>query len=162
MQVIAEIHQTKLTLQTSNTFPAHTDPDAIEKILHNLISNALKYTQDAGEVIITLGPTDPKEEYPYIRITVEDNGVGISPEFKGYVFDRFYRVPEKSLIDGSGIGLNLTKKLIQQCGGTIEIESPIYESIERPGTRVSVELPRLPIPHKSTTKSESPELNPTP
>ncbi|MEM9026203.1 MAG: HAMP domain-containing sensor histidine kinase, partial [Verrucomicrobiota bacterium] len=161
MQVIAEIHQIQLKLQASNTFPAYTDPDAIEKILQNLISNALKYTQDSGEVIITLGPTDPNKEHPYIQITVEDNGFGISPEFKKHVFDRFYRVPEKSLIDGSGIGLNLTKKLVQQCGGTIEIESPIYESIVRPGTRVSVELPRLPIPRNSKTKSESLELNPT-
>ena len=75
-----------------------------------------------------------------LSMVVEDNGVGIEKDHLQYIFDRFYRIPEKSIVDGSGIGLNLTKELIELWGGTIRVESPIHGDTDRPGTRFTVYL----------------------
>jgi CheY-like chemotaxis protein len=74
-------------------------------------------------------------------IVVEDTGVGISQEHQAHIFDRFYRVSEASMAAGAGIGLNLTKELVELLGGEIHVESPIYPDAERPGTRFTVFLP---------------------
>ena len=76
-----------------------------------------------------------------LLMVVEDNGIGIDKDHLQHIFDRFYRIPEKSIVDGSGIGLNLTKELIELWGGTIQVESPIHEDPDRPGTRFTVCLP---------------------
>ena len=77
----------------------------------------------------------------WMTLIVQDTGLGIPPESLKYVFDRYYRVPEHSIVDGSGIGLNLTKELVELCGGNIQVESPLYDDFERPGTRFTVYLP---------------------
>ena len=76
-----------------------------------------------------------------MSLVVEDNGIGVEPEHLKRIFDRFYRIPEKSIVDGSGIGLNLAKELVELWGGTIRAESPVHEDSERPGTRFTVRLP---------------------
>jgi signal transduction histidine kinase len=65
----------------------------------------------------------------------------VEPEHLPHIFNRFYRILEKSIVDGSGIGLNLTKELVDLWGGTIHTESPIHEEPDCPGIRFTVRLP---------------------
>ncbi|HKK62017.1 MAG TPA: ATP-binding protein, partial [Bacteroidales bacterium] len=94
-------------------------------------SNAFKFTPDNGAISIRLDVFDEKEE-PYndfFRITVKDSGVGISAERLSNIFDRFYQIDEPSQFikaasrDGTGIGLSLTKELVNLHGGSITVES---------------------------------------
>jgi len=98
------------------------DSDKIEKICYNLISNAIKFTPENGKIHISLSKFIT-ESGEFARISVTDTGVGISEENIDNIFDRFFRVNRN--ISGSGIGLALTKILVEQHNGKIEVESKI-------------------------------------
>lgn len=107
-------------------------PNYITDILQNLLSNAIKYTSDSGLVSILV--TSDEEN---VKIKVADNGVGISEEDLGKIFDLFYRVSDSSGNQhGSGIGLAFTKQLVEQMNGTIEVKSQLYK-----GSEFTVTLP---------------------
>ncbi|MFZ5518590.1 MAG: response regulator [Candidatus Zhuqueibacterota bacterium] len=105
------------------------DPDKIDKIIYNLLCNALKFTQDNGKVTLSITVADyftaDSNDGYNIGIKVEDNGMGIGPEDILYVFDRFYQSKNQPDCDqkGSGIGLALTKELVELHGGTISVHS---------------------------------------
>lgn len=121
------------------------DPDKVEKIVSNLLSNALKFTDECGTVTVTTQaepitvaadavPTD------LIRLVVHNTGVGIPARNLPYVFDRFYQADPSTdgAITGSGIGLALVKELVEMMQGTISVDSsPTL------GTTFTVELPCL-------------------
>ncbi|MGB0373107.1 MAG: response regulator [Opitutales bacterium] len=117
------------------------DPENLEKILSNLVSNAIKYTHSKGCVRVMLGLRETAPGERYLDIVVEDDGKGISQEFLPHIFERFYRVPGQTVVNGSGIGLSLTNELVELWGGNIQAESPVHESSEYPGSRFSVTLP---------------------
>lgn len=104
------------------------DDDKLEKIITNLISNALKFTPDGGRIDISLtlkrketaGKDAPNSE---VVLTVADTGKGISDEDKAHIFDRFYqaRNSEGRMIGGSGIGLNLVKEFSLMHGGDVTV-----------------------------------------
>lgn len=96
------------------------DTEKLEKICYNLISNALKFTPENGHVTIHLSKEIINEE-EYAKISVSDTGIGISQEHLSEVFSRFYRVDNN--YSGSGIGLALTKALVEQHDGSIGVES---------------------------------------
>ncbi len=147
MQPAAE--QKQLNLEFRSSSPQLTvsfDPDKLEKILVNLISNAVKFTPEQGRVTVTVEPGDKK-----VELIVEDTGVGVPPEQLGHIFERFYRAADSSTIPipGSGIGLSLAKELVQLHSGAISAESPANpESVEHPGTRIIVQLPRSAAPSR--------------
>jgi signal transduction histidine kinase len=96
----------------------------LRQIFDNLISNAVKYTPPEGTVKVIAegrGLT--------LRVTVQDNGLGISPEDQAHIFDRFYRVrrPETDSIDGTGLGLAIVKTLVEAHHGKIGLESRLGE-----------------------------------
>jgi signal transduction histidine kinase/DNA-binding response OmpR family regulator len=102
-------------------FPYRFDVDMMDKILFNLLSNAFKFTPDGGKILVSL------EEYPFertVKLTVEDSGHGISPEELTNVFDPFYQ-SEKHHIAGTGLGLSVTKTLVELHGGTIVAKSTV-------------------------------------
>jgi signal transduction histidine kinase/CheY-like chemotaxis protein/AraC-like DNA-binding protein len=109
---------------------AYYDKDKLEKILTNLLSNAIKYTSDRGSVTVVI---DINSDYLYIEVT--DTGKGIDKTEIKYIFERFYRV-EGSEEKGSGIGLSLTKELVELHNGTI-----VVESIKGEGSTFRVKLP---------------------
>jgi len=117
------------------------DPDKLEKIVVNLLSNSIKYTPAGGDVRIALREEADENGCRQLVMVIEDTGAGIEPEHLARIFDRFYRIPEQSIVDGSGIGLNLTQELVDLWGGEITAESPAFEDAERPGTRITVRLP---------------------
>ena len=89
-------------------------------MLYNLIDNAMKYTQDDGEIRVSLAA----EEDDLIW-RVKDNGVGIPPEDQEHIFDRFYRVDKARSREtgGTGLGLSIVRQLVSMHGGTIRVES---------------------------------------
>jgi len=93
------------------------DPKKMEKVLHNLISNALKYTDSGGQVKLILNYDENKD----IIIKIKDNGKGISEDHINRIFDRFYQVDDTA--GGYGIGLSLTKSLIDLHKGQISADS---------------------------------------
>lgn len=110
------------------------DKDKISQVIVNLMSNALKYTLKGGKVEVDL-----LEDDQYVKLSVKDTGIGISETDLSYVFERFYRVDESrnKLTGGAGIGLTITKAIIEAHKGTISVESTINQ-----GTEFIVKLPR--------------------
>lgn len=103
------------------------DVDTIERIMLNLLSNAVKFTNSGGYIWVNI-----YDRGDYILISVKDTGIGIPKDKLEYVFDRFRQV-DKSLArntEGSGIGLNLVKSLVELHGGTISLESRVQEGSE--------------------------------
>jgi signal transduction histidine kinase/DNA-binding response OmpR family regulator len=94
------------------------DRDKVEKILVNLISNAFKFTGEGGKVEIELTLADEQAQ-----IRVCDTGIGIPPEQLSHLFDRFTKITASEVQPGSGIGLALTKELVELHGGQIRVES---------------------------------------
>ena len=106
----------------------------IYETVYNLLENAIKYNREGGVVQIYV--IDEKDR---VRLTVEDNGVGIAPGDKQRVFERFYRGDKShsGKIDGTGLGLSIVKRAVAYHGGTVTLESQ-----EGRGTEISVVLPK--------------------
>lgn len=96
------------------------DKDKMSQVLNNLISNAVKYTDNYGNIQITV-----IQENENVVITVEDNGCGIDDNDIPYIFERFYRTDKSRnrSTGGAGIGLTITRAIVQLHGGTIHVES---------------------------------------
>lgn len=109
------------------------DRARLQQILLNLISNAVKYTQPEGQVQVTAESRDAA-----VRIAIQDNGMGISPEDQTHIFERFFRVrrPETDSIEGTGLGLAIVKSLVEAHNGNITLESRLGE-----GTTFILSLP---------------------
>ncbi|WP_298652678.1 hybrid sensor histidine kinase/response regulator transcription factor [uncultured Proteiniphilum sp.] len=111
------------------------DIDKLDKILYNLISNAAKYVSKGGSIQVTLSHRD--EEKDHIRISVEDNGAGISKDDQQTLFKRFYEGDyRRHNTTGTGIGLSLVKDLVNLYHGTVQVESEIDK-----GSKFTVILP---------------------
>ncbi len=129
--------------QTIYTF---FDPDVLEKVLYNLLSNAFKFTPEEGKISVEVaekelqipGKNKRKTTAQFIEIRVSDSGSGISKKKLKKVFERFYKEGEKKENkDGAGIGLAHTKSLIELHHGTIEVKSGKGE-----GAHFIVNLPK--------------------
>lgn len=96
------------------------DSEMMEKVIFNLISNAIKYTNAEGEIIIA-----SKEKEGHLLISVKDNGEGIPPEYQEKIFNPFFQVHPRSnpKVFGSGIGLNFAKYIVNLHGGEIWVSS---------------------------------------
>lgn len=97
------------------------DQNQLEKVLYNLLSNAFRYTQKGGKIILKI-----EEDENHVVIVVSDNGQGINHEFMNKIFDRYYEVAsqieyQKKFNQGSGIGLHIAKKIIDLHKGEIEV-----------------------------------------
>jgi CheY-like chemotaxis protein len=128
-------------METVDTCPGRFDFDKLQKIFTNLIANSIKYTPSGGNIRIALSTEKTESDRPTICFTIEDTGPGISKEHLDRIFDRFYRIPESSMAFGAGIGLNLTKELVELLNGTIRVESPVHPDPKHPGARFTVSLP---------------------
>ena len=111
------------------------DPDKIKQVVLNLFHNAVQHTHpETGEVRLSLTRKDTG-----VEIAVRDNGPGIAPEHLAHLFDRFYRIDSSRArrSGGAGLGLSITRSIVELHGGTIDVESAIGE-----GSTFIVRLPR--------------------
>ncbi|MCG8698845.1 MAG: response regulator [Bacteroidales bacterium] len=109
------------------------DRDKMEIVLVNLLSNAFKFTPENGKIQVKIETTDE-----FCCIQVINSGEGIPPEHINHVFDRFYQIPGNNLttMAGSGIGLSLTKNIIELHHGSIKVESQVQKQ-----TIFTIEIP---------------------
>jgi signal transduction histidine kinase/ligand-binding sensor domain-containing protein/AraC-like DNA-binding protein/AmiR/NasT family two-component response regulator len=133
------------------------DRDKLERILVNILSNAFKFTRDGGEIKVIVNCKIPAGNHPAVgrclELTVVDNGIGISSEEITRIFDKFFQAKSASQISnpGTGIGLALTKALVELHKGTIKAESsPDNE------TRFTIILPIDPGAHNIEATLEVP------
>ncbi|WP_170299079.1 hybrid sensor histidine kinase/response regulator transcription factor [Larkinella terrae] len=140
------------------------DAGKLERIVFNLIANALKFTKTGGEIDCRLGQTHSGK----VVFTIRDSGIGISADHLPHIFDRFYQVEDSSSglsepkqQGGTGIGLALVKELVELQGGEIRVQSTLGT-----GTEFTVELPyrtavplAVPTPEVSVVAEETDEVN---
>jgi two-component system phosphate regulon sensor histidine kinase PhoR len=100
--------------------PVSGDTKSLERALTALVDNAIKFSPRGGDVEISLKKGDGQ-----VIVTVEDHGIGISPNTRPRIFDRFYHMEKEAddLFGGIGLGLAITRQVIQQHKGTLEVES---------------------------------------
>jgi len=103
---------------------AYFDRDKIDKIVSNLLSNACKYTSEGGEIKLIM-KSYQEAEHTHLRIQVVDTGEGIAPGDLENIFKRFYTAHKGDESESNGIGLSLTKDLVELHHGTIEVESEL-------------------------------------
>ena len=119
---LADSRQIRLVIDIpERDFVTYLDPDKLEKIIYNLLSNALKFTPGGGVVTIQLS----EYKSDFLCISVSDTGIGIPEELKEKVFNRFFQADSSQTrkYEGTGIGLSLTKELVELMQGTISLES---------------------------------------
>ncbi|HYL44754.1 MAG TPA: ATP-binding protein [Ktedonobacteraceae bacterium] len=113
------------------------DSHRIRQIVINLVSNALKFTEQGGVSIRCM----PLESYDMLRVSVHDSGIGISPAVLGYIFEAFRQADGSTTrrFGGTGLGLTIARKLIELQGGEVAVESTVGQ-----GSTFSFTLPMLP------------------
>ena len=144
----SQAHQKNIQLETdiqAGLPNIWIDSDRVTQVLNNLISNALRYTAEDGNITVQASfPSNGSS----LHVSVTDTGAGIDPENLPYVFDRFYREDKSRTRSsgGSGLGLAIIKQLVEAHGGKVLAQSPIFQSEnqQRYGTKISFTLPRLP------------------
>ncbi len=114
------------------------DETRISQILINLLSNAVKYTQEGGTIRLRIiGLEQRSQQYEHIRIEVEDNGYGMTPEYLKILFEPFTRAENSTTnkVQGTGLGMAITKSIVEMMGGSIEVASELGK-----GSLFTVEL----------------------
>jgi signal transduction histidine kinase len=120
----------------------------VAQVLTNLVSNAHKYTPEGGEIVVSAEKSanhwDPQGPPEVVHIWVKDNGIGISPEDQRKIFQRFFRSEDQKAREspGTGLGLNITKSLVEMQGGQIWFESEFrkerFSTLPCPSRRISL------------------------
>ncbi|MFO7933402.1 MAG: ATP-binding protein [Bacteroidales bacterium] len=125
----------------SQSYNVEFDPEKLASIVSNLLSNAIKFTPDGGQISMKVYYAGEK-----IFMEIKDNGIGIPEEKQETIFDRFYQVDAETTRKegGAGIGLAITRELVQLLDGSIEVKSK-----PAVGTVFTVKLPYIPLPEKS-------------
>lgn len=106
------------------------DETRINQVLINLLSNAVKYTPEGGNIWFRIiGQKQRSAQYEHIRIEVEDDGYGMTPEYLKTIFDAFTRAENSTTnkVQGTGLGMAITKNIIELMGGTIAVSSQVDE-----------------------------------
>jgi PAS domain S-box-containing protein len=153
-QIAGSLSETRLHLDFPPELPlVRADPARIEEVLVNLLDNAARYAPSDSPIQISAVP-----EGSLLHISVIDHGPGIPKEKQGVIFDKFVRVDPDS--DGTGLGLFISRKIIQAHGGQIWVESPL--SGVSYGTKFTFTLPFVPAESKAPTDRKPTEpLSPT-
>ncbi|MGA3115229.1 MAG: response regulator [Syntrophobacteraceae bacterium] len=117
----AEGQNISLRLEIPEDVPLiEADPRSMEELFSNLISNAVNYSPDGGEIGVSLASS-----VNFVEVCVSDTGIGIDPEEISKIFDKFYRIkdPRTRFVRGSGLGLAIVKGIVESHRGSVEVES---------------------------------------
>ena len=116
-----------LTLLTSHLNHEHViaDPARLQQILVNLLSNSVKYTPKGGHILFEIEERPRDEHYARYKFIVQDDGIGMSEEFMQHIFEPFSRAENTttSKVQGSGLGMAITKTVVELMGGVIDVTS---------------------------------------
>ena len=119
-QNIFEENNIKIENMVDEEIIVRADKLRFDELLNNLIGNAVKYSQDAGKIIV-----NAKKEKDTVKISIKDNGQGMSKEQIRHIFEEFYKADEaRHDFDSSGLGLSICKRIVERHGGRIWAESP--------------------------------------
>ena len=132
-----------LALTADGELIAEVDATGVEQVLSNLLDNAIKYSPEGGRIEVAVVGCDDG----FARVSVRDHGIGIPPEKRSEIFDRFFRAHADDHRSGLGLGLYISRQIVALHGGEIEAEFPADG-----GTRFIVKLPvtartLAPLPH---------------
>ena len=134
--LLLDAHSKRISLvqQGAEEVAAKADVDRLKEVLTNLVSNSIRYTPEGGKVVVEL-----RKEGGFAKILVTDNGIGISDEDQTHLFEKFYRVDNEQtrVVKGSGLGLFITKQLVEKMGGQVSVTSN-----KEAGTTFYFTLPR--------------------
>jgi len=135
----ARLRGPELTITTDlQPWFVRAEPSALERAVVNILDNAVKFSPDGGTIKVALADG---------ILTVHDQGPGIAAEELPYVFDRFWRSPSARALPGSGLGLSIVARTVQQAGGEVALAPA-----EGGGTVATVRLPGAPVPPPVTTQ----------
>jgi signal transduction histidine kinase/CheY-like chemotaxis protein len=124
---------------------AHVDALRLEQVISNLLDNAIKYSPNGGSIEVSLGMDDHS-----VRLSVRDHGIGIPPENRERIFDRFYQAHTTSYYSGMGLGLFISQQIVELHQGQLCVEFP-----DDGGTCFIVTLPNVILPNPSGIDAES-------
>ena len=139
---VARHKSIRVRLLCDETVCVWGDALKLKQVVSNLLVNALKYTQQGGEVSVQIRWSSPSgANHVNARrageIVVSDNGPGIAPEYHERIFERGFRVEPNSSVDGQGIGLALVREIVLQHGGSVEVDATVSS-----GAQFRVSLPQ--------------------
>jgi signal transduction histidine kinase len=122
--VLPQANDKSVTISVEGeNFVASADRGKVKQVLLNLLTNAIKYNRENGEIHITLTQVY-KDENPFVEIAVQDTGYGMSKEHQKHMFEKFYRVADTAgFTQGTGLGLAIAKGIIEAHGGNIWLQS---------------------------------------
>jgi len=148
--------QLRMDIEHDPDTPAlNADPTLIQKALHHVIVNAIKYTPDGGRILVRTRPVMLADGAPGAEISVRDTGIGLAPEHQELIFEKFYQVGSVALHSshktmfkggGPGLGLAIARGVVRAHGGRIWVESPGHDEFACPGSTFYLQLPVDP-PH---------------
>ncbi|MEI6309281.1 MAG: MASE3 domain-containing protein [bacterium] len=135
LEILARQKEIRFRLETIPLPPISLDPEAMHRLLENLLSNAIKFSPVGGEVLIRL-----QREQEEVRLSITDQGPGISPSQQTDLFQPFHRARAagEAMIPGTGLGLYVSKSIAEAHGGAISLESEPGK-----GATVTVSLPLI-------------------
>jgi signal transduction histidine kinase len=156
LQGDAEGRQLHIDIEHHPATPAlNADPTLIQKALHHVIMNAIKYTPDGGRILVRTRPVTLADGAPGAEISVHDTGIGLDREHQELIFEKFYQVGSVALHTshktmfkggGPGLGLAIARGVVRAHGGRIWVESPGHDEVNCPGSTFYLHLPVDP-PH---------------
>jgi signal transduction histidine kinase len=156
--VIAQLQhaliERRQTIKTENLEPLpliEGDARRLHQVFRQILSNAIKYTPDGGQISVTGQELSTLSDGAgYVQVTIQDTGVGIAPEDREKIFEKFYRSSSSTLHStgqtkfmgaGPGLGLAIVKGLIEAHGGRVAVDSPGFDMQNCPGSSFHVALP---------------------
>lgn len=137
-QINAKRHKLTVSVRNIKHEKLIGDSQRIQQIFTNLMSNSVKYTPEGGEIKLTISElATNKPKYGCFEFVFEDNGIGMSADFMEHLFEPFARANDSRVdkIQGTGLGMPITKNIVQMMNGSIHVESE-----EEKGTRVTVTI----------------------
>ena len=148
-QVRSKHQQFDVFIHDISTENVCCDSVRLNQVLLNILGNALKFTPDGGLIQVSLYEEESPKGEGYVRthIVVKDNGIGMTPEFKAKIFESFVREDSARVrrTEGSGLGMAITKYIVDTMGGTIEVESELGKGSE---FHVTLDLERAETPEE--------------